>query len=165
MTQCDEGVRRQLQKKPIVFILVGYPGSGKTYYAKNTLMNNIWRHRVYISSDDIRAEICGDAQDQSKNWEVFELFYDRARKAVREGSDVVLDATHLTKKSRRKCRNHFKDLNCIFIAVQLTTPVDKAIQRNKNRDRVVPNYAMSRMIDSYQPVEDDEGFDYIWRIG
>ena len=39
MTQCDEAIRRQLQK-PIVFILVGYPGSGKTYYAKNTLMNN-----------------------------------------------------------------------------------------------------------------------------
>ena len=56
MTQCDEVIRRHL-KKPIVFVMCGIPGSGKSYYAKNTLMNNIWRHRVYISSDDIREEI------------------------------------------------------------------------------------------------------------
>lgn len=163
MTQCDEGIRRQL-KKPIVFVMCGIPGSGKSYYAKNTLMNNIWRHRVYISSDDIREEICGDAQDQSKNWEVFELFYDRARKAVREGNDVVLDATHLTRKSRRRCRDRFKDLDCTFIAVQLTTPIGKTIRRNRNRDRVVPEYAMNRMINAYEPVEDDEGFDDVWRV-
>ncbi len=163
MTQCDEGIRRQLQK-PVVYILVGYPGSGKTYFCKNVLMNHPWRSRVYISSDDIREEICGDASDQSINGLVFDIFYERARKAIMDGSDVILDATHLTKKVRRKCRNQFKDLNCKFVAVQLTTPVKEAIRRNKNRDRVVPNYAMSRMIDSYQPVEDNEGFDDVWRI-
>lgn len=163
MTQCDESIRRQLQK-PVVYILVGYPGSGKTYFCKNVLMNHPWRSRVYISSDDIREEICGDASDQSINGLVFGIFYERARKAIMDGSDVILDATHLTKKIRRKCRNQFKDLNCKFVAVQLTTSVKEAIRRNKNRDRVVPNYAMSRMVEAYQPVEDDEGFDCIWKV-
>ena len=160
MTQCDEAIRRQLHM-PTVYILVGYPGMGKTYFAKNTLMNS---RRVYISSDDIREEVCGDASDQSCNATVFSIFYDRAYQAIEKGYDVILDATHLTKKSRRKCRDHFKRLKCKFIAVQMTTPVEEAIRRNKNRDRVVPNYAMSRMINSFQPVEDDEGFDDIWRV-
>jgi len=163
MTQCDEAIRRQL-RKPTVYVMCGVPGSGKTYFCKNVLMNHPWRHRVYISSDDIRKEICGDASDQSKNSEVFDIFYDRARQAIQEGNDVILDATHLTKKIRNECRKHFKDLDCKFIAVQMMTTTEKAVDRNKDRDRVVPDYAMRRMAKMYQPVEDDENFDYIWKV-
>lgn len=163
MTQCDEAVRRQL-RQPVVYIMCGIPGSGKTYFCKNVLMNHPWRSRVYISSDDIREEICGDASDQSLNGLVFDIFYQRAREAIVDGSDVILDATHLTRKTRRKCRNQFKDLDCKFIAVQMNTSVLDSVYRNKKRDRVVPGYAMDRMINAYQPVEDNEGFDCIWRI-
>ena len=163
MTQCDEAIRRQLHK-PVVYIMCGIPGSGKTYFCKNVLMNHPWYNRIYISSDDIRKEICGDASDQSVNGLVFDIFYQRAREAVMDGSDVILDATHLTKKIRRKCRNQFKDLDCKFIAVQMMTSVLDSVYRNKNRDRVVPDYAMDRMINTYQPIEDNEGFDYVWRI-
>ena len=163
MTQCDEGVRRQL-RRPVVYIMCGIPGSGKTYFCKNVLMDHPWRSRVYISSDDIREEICGDASDQSVNELVFSIFYQRAREAIIDGSDVILDATHLTKKTRRKCRNHFKDLDCKFIAVQMMTPILDSIYRNEKRDRVVPSYVMDRMINAYQPVEDDEGFDYVWKV-
>lgn len=166
MTQCDEAIRRQLQYVPTVYIMCAIPGAGKTHWAKRyvTKSNALGKHIVYISSDDIREEICGDAQDQSKNWKVFELFYSRARKAVQEGSDVILDATHLTRKSRRKCRDRFKDLDCKFIAVQLTTPVIESMYRNMKRDRIVPDYAMERMINAFQPVKDDEGFDDVWRV-
>ena len=34
MTQCDEAIRRQL-RKPVVYIMCGIPGSGKTYFCKN----------------------------------------------------------------------------------------------------------------------------------
>ena len=163
MTQCDEGIRRQL-RKPVVYIMCGVPGSGKTYFCKNVLMDHPWRSRVYISSDDIREELCGDASNQSLNGIVFDIFYERAREAIKNGSDVVLDATHLTKKSRRKCRNHFKDLDCKFIAVQMNTSMLDAVYRNKKRNRVVPADAMNRMIEAYQPVEDSEGFDYVWRV-
>lgn len=164
MPQCDEYIYRAINKTPIVFIMCGVPASGKSYYAKNVLMKNIYRHRVYISSDDIREELWGDASVQSFNGIVFDIFYERAREAIKNGSDVILDATHLTKKSRRKCRNHFKDLDCKFIAVQMNTSVLDAIYRNKKRDRVVPADAMNRMIKAYQPVEDSEGFDYVWRV-
>lgn len=127
-------------------------------------MKHPWRSRVYISSDDIREKVCGDASDQSCNGIVFGIFYARAREAVENGDDVILDATHLTKKTRRKCRSHFKGLDCKFIAVQMNTSVLDAIYRNKKRDRVVPADAMNRMIEAYQPVGDDEGFDGIWRV-
>lgn len=127
-------------------------------------MDHPWRSRVYISSDDIREELWGDVSVQSFNNIVFDIFYARAREAIENGNDVILDATHLTKKSRRKCRDHFKDLDCKFIAVQMNTPVLDAIYRNKKRDRVVPADAMNRMIKVYQSVEDSEGFDYVWRV-
>ena len=163
MTQCDEAIRRQLHK-PTIYMVCGVPGSGKTYFCKNVLMDHPWCHRVYISSDDIRKEICGDASNQSKNSEVFDIFYDRARQAIQEGNDVILDATHLTKKIRNECRKHFEDLDCKFIAVQMMTSIEEAIRRNKNRDRIVPDYAMRRMAKMYQPVKDDENFDYIWKV-
>ena len=173
MTQCDEAIRRQLHKptvyalvgyKPTVYVLVGYPGSGKTYFAKKVLMNHPWHSRVYISSDDIRAELCGDAGDQSQNYKVFEIFYERAREALKDGCDVILDATHLTKKTRRKCCNRFADLYCRFVAVQIDTPAEEAMRRNKNRERVVPDDAMHRMISMYEPVSKDAGFNDIWRV-
>ena len=166
MTQCDESIYRQMRQVPTVYIMCSYPGAGKTYWAKRyaAKVNAFGEKLIYISSDDIRQEICDDAQDQSRNWEVFEIFYTRARKAIIAGNDVILDATHLSKKTRRKCRNRFKDLNCKFIAVQLTTSIEKAMRRNKNRDRVVPNYAMERMIKAYEPVGEDEGFDEIWQV-
>ena len=46
----------------------------------------------------------------------------------------------------------------------MMTPILDSIYRNKKRDRVVPSYAMDRMINAYEPVEDDEGFDDVWRI-
>lgn len=167
MTQCDEAIRRQL-RKPTVYIMCGVPGSGKTHWAIRFRNMSIKKNNypmVYISSDNIREELCGNAQNQSFNREVFELFYKRAREAVILYNDVILDATHLTKKSRRKCRNHFKDLDCKFIAVQMNTSILDAIYRNKKRDRIVPAYAMNRMIEAYQPVEDSEGFDCVWRVG
>ena len=164
MTQCDEYIYRAINKQPIVFVMCGYPASGKSYFAKNTLMKDVYRHRVYISSDEIREEICGDVGDQSKNQEVFQLFYKRARKAVKEGKDVVLDATHLTRRSRRNCLQRFKDLNCKIIAVQMTTSAEKAIRRNNKRNRVVPSYAMERMINAFEPVSKDEGFDEIRKV-
>lgn len=151
--------------KPIVYMMCGVPGVGKTYFAKTVLMTNPFYHRVYVSSDDIREEICGDAADQSKNNKVFEIFYKRARKAIEDGHDVILDATHLSKKTRRKCRAKFAGLDCRFIAVQLDTPTEEAKRRNQNRDRVVPEYVMNRMIKWFQPVEDNEGFDVVWRVG
>ena len=150
--------------RPTVYLMVGVPGSGKSFFAKHVLMNHPWYHRVYISSDDIREELCGDAGDQSQNWKVFEIFYERAYKALKNGHDVILDATHLTKKNRRKCRNRFKDLNCDFVAVQMGTSMEEALNRNQNRERVVPDYAMRRMINIYEPISDDEGFNSVWDV-
>lgn len=166
MTQCDEAIRRQLRHVPTVYVMCAIPGAGKTYWAKRYVAksNALGKHIVYISSDDIREKVCGDASDQSCNEIVFGIFYTRACEAVENGDDVILDATHLTKKTRRKCRSHFKGLDCRFVAVELVTPIKEAVRRNKNRDRVVPNYAMERMINAFQPVEDDEGFDDVWRV-
>ena len=77
-------------------IMIGIPGSGKSNYAKKCLLTN---NSVYLSSDDIRVELYG-FEDQTHNDVVFETMKKRTLNALKEGKDVIYDATNLNKKRR-----------------------------------------------------------------
>jgi len=81
-------------------IMVGPCGSSKSKCVKDHI--TLWDKPflVVVSSDAIREELCGDFRDQSKNDEVFSLFYQRALQGLWEGKHVVLDATHLRRRDR-----------------------------------------------------------------
>lgn len=53
--------------KPILTVMVGLSGSGKSTIAKTELADE---NTVIVSSDAIREELCGAVEDQSKNVEV-----------------------------------------------------------------------------------------------
>lgn len=79
-------------------ILVGPSGAGKTDFAGDH--DALWNCR--ISSDDIREELCGNFQDQSRNDEVFAAMHDIASARLKAGLPVVLDATHIKTADRIK---------------------------------------------------------------
>jgi predicted kinase len=56
---------------------------------------------IRISTDDIRLEITGNAEDQSKNAEVFSIARNRVNSALSENKSVVVDATNLNPKDRK----------------------------------------------------------------
>lgn len=79
----------------LLTVMVGPAGSGKTLWCElNAHPGSV------ISSDQLRAEICGDFRDQSQNDRVFAAMHDLARCRLRNGLPVVLDATHLRRKDR-----------------------------------------------------------------
>ena len=82
-----------------VVLMSGPAGSGKTTIAK--LLEDLGNF-VYVSSDEIREELWGNAADQRHPNKVFQIFYERARKAVMDGHNCVLDATFLTTKARKE---------------------------------------------------------------
>ena len=89
-------------------MLCGIPGSGKSTYAEqfNRLSHNSY---MILSSDKIREELLGSAEDQSNNALIFKTMHERALMALDKGINVIYDATNMTPKTAiiyfRFCRN------------------------------------------------------------
>lgn len=128
---------------PHLVILVGIPGCGKSTWADNLLVS----HYV-VSSDAIRAEF-GDVTDQTRNQSVFDEFHKRIADHLFNGRDVVADSTALDMRAR---------VQLCDIARKYKAPVDlvyftncaEAANRNRRRERVVPEDVMQRMLDKYE---------------
>jgi predicted kinase len=87
-------------------IVVGPSGAGKsTWLSKQSDPNGFPLKSLVISSDGLRAELCGDFRDQSKNDQVFKALYALVRARVKSGLVAVVDATNLHSKDRRALRD------------------------------------------------------------
>lgn len=79
-------------------MMMGIAGSGKSTIAEKlkVTMNNC----VLLSSDAIREELYGDRRDQNHNTEVFAEMHKRTISSLKEGRDVIYDATNINSKRR-----------------------------------------------------------------
>ena len=155
MTQCDEAIYRKM-RRPIVYVMIGAPASGKSTHAKSL-------HGRIISSDAIRVKLYGDESIQGNSADVFTVFYSMAKIELAKGNDIILDATNLTVKNRKNVFNNLKGYNCKYIAVVCFSPLETLLERNRNRSRVVPEDVVTRMYKSFQEPSYEEGFDEIWK--
>ena len=147
-----------------LWIMVGIPGSGKTWYAKNKLMQGPeWR---YVSRDEVRFSlvsadeeyfskdlVSADEEYFSKEKEVFNQFVNIIKAAFEEDevTNVIADATHLNEASRNKIRRIFSN-NYNIIPVVVTCDLATAIERNNNREgrARVPATIIRRMYHQFQ---------------
>ena len=142
-------------------IMIGIPGSGKSNYAKKYLLIN---NSVYLSSDDIRIELYG-FEDQTHNDVVFETMKKRTLNALKEGKDVIYDATNLNKKRRGGIINEAHKLDAQVDAYLCCTPINIILERNITRaERQLPWDKLVQMIQSIEPPMYYEGFDNIYLI-
>ena len=79
-----------------IVLLIGPSGSGKS-----TLAAQRFKQHEIISSDDVRAELCGDFRLQIRNDDVFDELHRRTQLRIAMGQRVVVDATNLKAKDRR----------------------------------------------------------------
>lgn len=117
-----------------VWMMVGAPGSGKTWVAKNILMKGLgWR---YISRDEIRFSIIkeGDEYFQYED-EVFDTFTQCIRNALNEEGifNVIADATHLNWPSRRKLLHAIRVPASHIIPVVVENSLNEALSNNNER--------------------------------
>ena len=139
-----------------LILLSAVPGSGKSTWAKKYQAAR--EHTFIVSSDDIREELFGKAQDFRDEGLVWKTFQDRLNQygAMYEDSTVIADATNLQNKYRKM----YFDATPGFdkhILVIFDIPFDIAKKQNKMRskERVVPEYAMDKLIAEWEDVSEE----------
>lgn len=146
--------------KPVLQMLVGLPGSGKSTYAAQ-------RHEIcgihICSSDAIRAEL-GDVNDQSNNEQVFRILHRRIKELLRNGEPVIYDATNISSKRRRAFIAELKNIDCRKQCIIFRTAYEQCLENNNKRDRKVPSEVIREMYMSWDTPYYFEGWDqiFIW---
>lgn len=146
---------------PVCIMLVGLPGSGKSTFADN-ISKNI--DVVIHSTDAIRKELFGDENDQQNPQLVFETAYNRIRRDLQEGYNVIFDATNLRQKNRRMFLQYISDIPHRNICVLMNTPFKECMRRNDMRERRVPRKVLFRMKKAMEFPTIQEGFEVIKRV-
>ena len=156
------------------YLMVGLAGSGKSTIAKEieyAIHMSSPKHDEYgradkvvlISSDDIRAEILGDVNDQTQNDKVFSHIHKLIKQAVRDYNHIIVDATNLTIKNRRALLNCLDDKKDYHkIAYIVNTPIEKCKENNSKRDRKVPEYVIDNQAKKFEIPFANEGFNSIF---
>lgn len=139
-------------------MLIGLPGVGKDYLI-NSVLKYTYPNAVILSSDDIRAEVFNDVNDQKHNGEVFTIMKKRTLDALKSGNDVIYNATNINAKKRIALLNELP--KCERIAYLLLADIDLILYQNSQRDRNVPEDVINRMYKSFQMPSYSEGFDDI----
>ena len=157
-----------------LWMMVGVPGSGKSWFAQNNLVAAWGCHCAYVSRDQIRFDALEDGEDYfSCENEVFEAFVGTIARYLNDEvtTDVIADATHLNQKSRWKLLNSLAqsvDMSKVdVIPVVVTASLDTCLEHNSERTgrAFVPKGVIRRM--SYQmtdPKNDNYKYKAIWRV-
>lgn len=142
-----------------LMMLIGPSGSGKSTLAR--LLGGI-----HLSSDAIREELWGDASDQQNGAKVFQVLNERTLTSLKEGKDVVYDATNLFAKNRKALIEEIRTKvpECFFEAYVCDTPLKECIARQNLRDRKVPIDVIEKQYNKMQLPTLDEGWDAILKF-
>ena len=152
---------------PKLYVLVGVPGSGKSYYIEHELLK---KHpdAVIASTDNYIDNYAKDKQTTYN--EEFKSYYDTAvgmmksdvKRAVVENYDIIWDQTNISVKSRTYKIKAVPD-TYEKIAVMFMTPDDKEhARRLANRPgKNIPDDVIANMKAQLEIPTAEEGFDDI----
>lgn len=140
-------------------MLVGLPCSGKSTKAKEFAKEY---DATIFSSDELRAELFGDINEQSRNNELFTELHKRIKDCLVSGKSAIYDACNHHYKERMAFLQQLKNIPCEKRCVVMATPYEECIRRSKVRDRKVPEYVIKRMYMAFDIPWYFEGWDKIW---
>ena len=112
-----------------IIVMVGLPGSGKTWRAHDLAAQKGFQ---IISSDEIRAEI-GGVYNPNWNEKVWEEVYHRVEWNLSIEKSVIIDATNLTRKGRRRVFDIVKKYPGEVQAYVMSTSIEESIRRDSER--------------------------------
>lgn len=133
-----------------LMLLIGAPGSGKSTVRERLVA--LYPDLKVISMDDRRKELTGDANDQSKNSQVFAWQQRELQKAMEARQNTVIDATNTSRKLRKMLWDSARRNGALCSAIYFDIPLATLHERNKGREKRVPDDVVERFYYTMQSV-------------
>lgn len=120
-------------KKPMLIMLYGFPGSGKTYFSRNLAEDLECAH---VQSDKIRHELFEEPRfDKQENEIIAHLMDYMTEEFLSAGVSVIYDTNMVRKSQRVAMRNLARKKHAQTLLVWFQIDPDTAFRRLNNRDR------------------------------
>lgn len=145
---------------PILIMLMGIPGSGKSRLAVN--IQKKWTEKNYriLSTDAIFEELgkvhnwsYNDAFNRIPFRTVEDIFYDRYTECIAERHNIIIDQVNITQKGRKKKLNYLTP-DYSRVGIYVDTPMQEIRKRLESRyeetGKEIPNEVIERMISQFQ---------------
>ena len=169
-------------------VLVGPPAIGKSTYTKNALSQ---LNPVIISRDEVVEQISkkngmtyneyykklNDPSIKHLSDEIENTIEEKFMQAITNKKNIVVDMTHMNKKSRIKTLSHIKpviDYEKVAVVFKFEKEMIPHLQKiSKMREKeferlgltkIIPDNVFEEMIDRFEPIDNEEGFDTIVHI-
>lgn len=141
-------------------MMMGLPGVGKSTYVKEN-----YKDYVIVESDAIRKELGITGHEAVDNIKVFDEVHNRIKNSLKEGKNVVMDATNLSRKNRvhaltlAKIAGRRQYLRSTLVFVLDT--VENCVLRDSQRTEPVGEKVIDRMYKSFEAPAYYEGWNEI----
>ncbi len=145
-------------KKPVLYMFVGFPGSGKSYYTRKLMKKT---GASVHSSDDIRKELYGDERIQGDGNAVFNILHSCVKEDLRKGKSAIYDACNISYKRRMAFLQELNNIPCKKVCIFVATPFEKCLENNAKRERHVPIEVIKNMLKHFDTPSYFEGWNEI----
>ena len=156
-----------MKRKPIVYLICGFIGAGKTTFAKKLEEKT---GAVRITKDEWSIRFIGNDPtiDGYAEWDtkIIELSRDVAFQLAEKGIDVIMDEGFWEKDTRAEMKRRIEAIGAKEVLYYLDTPIETIRERvvGRNNNLTKDSFKISReMVDNYlmywQPPSENE--DYI----
>jgi len=127
-----------------VTVMSGLPGSGKdTWLARNR------SDLTVLSLDEIRSELDVEATDNQGG--VIQHAKERCRELLRSGTSFAFSATNLLRQTRQRWIDLYADYGARIEIVYIEPPLSVILERNKSRERSVPEQVIRELAGKCEP--------------
>lgn len=147
-----------MSKKNVLIVLGGLPASGKSTYAEMLVESGIFQR---VCPDLIRKAFYGDESIQGDGKRVFDTAFYDMKEYGSLGENVVFDATNIDRKRRTELVAEMRPYFDIIIFKWLDVATAVCLERNRKRERQVPEEVIWRMAKKATVPTTEEGFDYV----
>lgn len=122
-----------IPNKPLLILLYGYPGSGKTYFARQ-LSESL--QAAHVQGDRIRSELLETPRyDKQENHAIAQIMDYMTEEFLNSGVSVVYDTNAMRHPQRHALRQIARKHRAQCLLIWLQIDIESSFTRNVKRDK------------------------------